>query len=161
MAEYDLKKLTAEARKQLDLMPTRVIYDAPWIRFRIDNKLTEQRNVADLSRLFEAHAVDFYGEYEEEFTVLDFTDSLWLVPNLTPLWYAHSAWRDKLIANRGFFRADFWVKGFPKTWPRSSLFGIKHGYLPKASVVSGNQLPQWKLEGPLDPQNGTPLSIEG
>lgn len=162
MAEYDFETAVVEARKEAELQPTRVSYREPLIRFFIKNTSVQERHVSDLSRLFDVYTYNFWGEEEQEFTVLDFTDSLWLVPNLTPLVWARREWRDHLLANRGYFYAHLGAGGFPKQWPLKTFLGYRYGYLPKPAVVPGRNFPSeaWKLEGPLDPRNDAPLPLD-
>ena len=130
--------------------PDDILYDPPLIRFRIDGRIAAERPLADLRRVIE---IDFgSGLYSNDgtFTLLDFTDTFWIVPDYIGI-PTHKAWAAHLIENRGYFEAQiFW---HPKRWRAGGIFGFLQG--PGPRIVLAEPLPPadvpWDLEGPLDP----------
>ncbi|NYF78801.1 hypothetical protein [Granulicella arctica] len=151
MAELDIEKLREQWREKVERMPTKVVYEAPWIRFLIDRKVVQERQLSDLSRIYEVFSGTDLWATDREFAVLDFGDCLWVVPNTTPIGLIYPEWSDWVIENRAYFNA--YIGGIPLEWLNPPFLGIRFGSaLPVAGVYPINSLPAWSVEGPLDPR---------
>ena len=135
--------------------PTAVLFDAPFIRYRITGELRATRQLSELRRVIDVNtASELFTSYTP-FSLLDFGDSLWVVPHDVPL-ETHHAWAEYLRSVAGFFQAT--VEGTPEEYLDRGLIGLFRKLTPK--IITGNQLPvhmnTWHMEGPLDPLTYAP-----
>lgn len=157
MSNVDVEKLWEKELERRKHLTTQVLYDEPVIRFQINGRIEATRQLSELRRVFDVDAgAEFLGN-DIRFDVLDFGDSLWIVPEGIPL-DTHAAWADYLRDIGGFFQASiYWP---PKAWLGGGFLGL--GRHPVAKIVAGNALPveneTWKTEGPLDPNNYKPVT---
>lgn len=152
MTKIDMEKIEKWAQKDIEKMSTKVLYDAPLVRYIIDRKIVQERPLSDLSRLFVVNADDDLTPFDEhyvetEFFVLDFKNCIWIVPNSSPVRYIYTVWQDWLVETRGFFHAQ--LKEIPASWPRTSFFGIRYGQKPQAAILPPSDLPDWKVTVPV------------
>lgn len=127
-----------------------ILYDPPLIRFRIDGRIAAERPLSDLRRVIEFYFGSGLYSNDGSFTLLDFTDTFWIVPDYIGI-PTHQEWAAHLQQNRGYFEAQiFW---HPKRWRTGGIFGMLQS--PGPCIVPAEPLPladyPWDLEGPLDP----------
>ena len=156
MSNVDVEKLWEKELERRKHLTTQVLYDEPVIRFQINGRIEATRQLSELRRVFEVDAGSDLFANDIWFQVMDFGDSLWIVPESVGL-ETHLAWADYLRAIGGYFHATiYWP---PKQWLGGGFLGL--GRHPVAKIVAGNALPvhneTWKTEGPLDPKSYTPI----
>ncbi len=158
MPNHVADELWREAVESQRQMATKITYNAPLIEFHIKNRVEAIRDIGELRRVFEIEAGLDYQGTDISFSVLDFGDSLWIVPD-TILLETHHGWAKHLKENRGFFKATiYWP---PKEWLSGGFLGLGRHLAPK--VLKGNTLPveneTWCCKGPLDPVTFQPLDF--
>lgn len=127
------------------------------MRFIVDGKLVGERQLVELTRLVEVVSGSILYSTEEEFTVLEFLDEVWVVPNRTPFFWAYSHWCKRLNEARIYFHAD--LVCIPEQWALRKLLFFNSA-LPKAGIYPVSSLPRWDLEGPMDAEHwDTKLSL--
>ena len=130
--------------------PPDVLYYPPLIRFRIDDRIAAERPLADLRRVIDFTFGSPLHSNDGSFTLLDFTDTFWIVPDGIGL-PTHKAWAQHLQDVRGYFTASiYWP---PRRWLAGGIFGMFQS--PGPLIVPAEPLPPadlpWELTGPLDP----------
>ncbi len=116
------------------------------LAFVIKRKVTYELPLADLRRIFLVHTGLAAMGGEQDFTVLEFVDALWVVPNLSPLPLAYGPLREQLKSQGGYFEAT--LDELPEPW-RRRIFGFQSVYLPRPFEGELTTLPAWELKGPL------------
>ncbi len=129
-----------------DRPATHVAFRAPMLEYVVKKKITYERPLADLRRVFLVHTGLVAMGGEEEFTVLEFRDALWVVPNLSPLPLAFGPLRGQLESQGGYFEAT--LDELPEPW-RRRILGFQSVYLPRPFEGNLSTIPNWELKGPL------------
>lgn len=160
MIKTDKEEIEKRGQQDIEKMPTKVLYEAPLLRYRINRKIVQERPLSELSQLFVVNAYDDFSLFDEqyvetEFFVLAFSDYIWIVPNSSPVRYIYTDWKDWLVQTRGFFHAQ--LKEIPTNWPRTSFLGIRYGQKPRAAVLPASDLPEWEVTGPIDLRMHPPI----
>lgn len=142
---------------------TAVLFDGSLIRYRVEGSDIAQRPLGNLRRVLDVNlAADVFTSYEP-YALLDFGDSLWVVPAQVPL-PTRSEWADHLRAVGGYFMAT--LEGTPRMYQAGGFLGMFRKVAPL--VLKGTPLPEdwpsWRVEGPVDPvtrEPPVPAAVQG
>ena len=137
-----------------------VLYEPPIIRYRIDGKIVEEHPLSALRRVIHVSAGSDLESTNVEFDVLDFGESVWIVPDDISL-ETHKQWAEHLRKVEGYFEAS--IAWPPRRWLDDGFLGVLRR--PAARVLRGETLPPddrtWTMNGPLDPVTYKPLAAHG
>lgn len=129
-----------------DRNPTRIDFAPPKLQFVIKGKLAHERPLSELRRVYLVQTGPIALGGEHEFTVLEFPNALWIIPNLSPLPLAFGPWREHLQSAGGYFEAT--LDELPESW-QGRILGFRSAYRPRPAEVPLASLPTWNLHGPL------------
>jgi hypothetical protein len=137
-----------------------VLYEPPIIRYRIDGKIAEEHPLSALRRVIHMYAGTDLDATDIEFDLLDFGESIWIVPYDISL-ETHMQWAEHLRKVEGYFEAS--IAWPPKRWLDGGFLGLLRR--PAARILRGEALPPddstWEMKGPLDPVTYKPFARPG